>query len=168
MRRLKKKIYLGLCAATLGALTLVRYTSHPAGTVAAPPQAADTLTLSPDTTPMAQPAPAEPVPAETPTVAPEPAPKPAPRPSEAVFRPHPIRSVPSYERAFPDGQEVQYGAARRWGVSPVADRQEAERRKSELVYIGSDPFFDIDPHMRSSIPYLVPRASTLLHDIGRA
>ena len=29
MRRLKKKLYLGLCAATLGVLAVVRYTMQP-------------------------------------------------------------------------------------------------------------------------------------------
>lgn len=38
---------------------------------------------------------------------------------------------------------------------------------SELVYIGANPYFYVD-NLKSSIPYLVPRASTLLNDIGRA
>ena len=36
----------------------------------------------------------------------------------------------------------------------------------ELVYIGSNPYFYVD-RLRNSIPYLVPRASVLLQDIGR-
>ena len=51
-------------------------------------------------------------------------------------------------------------------MKPVADRAEAERRKKELVYIGSNPYFHVD-RLRNSIPYLVPRASVLLQDIGR-
>ena len=74
--------------------------------------------------------------------------------------------MPSYNAAFPDVQDVQIQAARRWGVRPVKNRRQAEERKSELVYVGCNPFFDIDPAMRSSIPYLVPRASTLLQTIG--
>jgi len=80
---------------------------------------------------------------------------------------HPIRSVHSYKDCFPDVQDVQIMAARKWGVKPVADRVEAERRKSELVYVGSNPYFAIDSRMKSSIPYLVPRASDLLQMIGR-
>ena len=46
------------------------------------------------------------------------------------------------------------------------DREEAENRKAELVYVGSNPYFYVD-RLRSSIPYLVPRAVVLLQDIGR-
>ena len=53
------------------------------------------------------------------------------------------------------------------GVKPVADRNEAEHRMAELVYVGSNPYYYVDP-LRSSIPYLVPKAAMLLQDIGRA
>ena len=79
---------------------------------------------------------------------------------------HTILSVPSYSEAFPDSNYVQMASAQQWGVSPVANRNDAEARKNELVYIGASPFYHIDP-MRQSIPYLVPRAAVLLHDIGR-
>lgn len=76
-----------------------------------------------------------------------------------------ILSVPGYSKTFPDLQEVQYASAQKWGVSPVANREEAERKKSELVYVASNPYFHVDP-LKSSVPYLVPRASNLLHEIG--
>ncbi len=78
-----------------------------------------------------------------------------------------IYSVSSFRREFPDLQDVHIVSARRWGVSPVEDREQAEHRKDELVYVGSNPFYDIDPRMNRSIPYLVPRASDLLQKIGR-
>ena len=71
-----------------------------------------------------------------------------------------------YARTFPDSNDVQLVAANRWGVSPVTNREEAERRKMELVYIGSNPYFFVD-RLHSSIPYLVPRASNLLQELGR-
>ena len=80
---------------------------------------------------------------------------------------HPVRSVHSYAACFPDLQDVQIVAAKQWGVSPVRDREEAEKRRNELVYVGASPFFCIDNNMRYSIPYLVPRASHLLSTIGR-
>ena len=80
---------------------------------------------------------------------------------------HRISSVPSYAEAFPDTNAVQLIAARRWGVSPVKNREDAEARKRELVYIASSPYYHVDP-LYSSIPYLVPRAAVLLQDIGRA
>ena len=79
---------------------------------------------------------------------------------------HPIRSVHSYQECFPDVQDVQIMAARRWGVRPVLNREQAEHRKSELVYVGSNPYYVMDRGMSHSIPYLVPRAALLLQDIG--
>ena len=80
---------------------------------------------------------------------------------------HRIRSVASYTEAFPDTNAVQLEAAHQWGVTPVKNREDAESRKRELVYIGSNPYYHVDP-LYSSIPYLVPRAAVLLQDIGRA
>lgn len=80
---------------------------------------------------------------------------------------HRIRGVHSYRDCFPDLQEVHFPAAFANGVRPVADRQEAEHRKRDLLYVGFNPYYTIDPAMRSSIPYLVPRASQLLQHIGR-
>ncbi len=84
-----------------------------------------------------------------------------------VFTPHSIRSVPNYSTSFPDVQDTQIVAARQWGVTPVANREEAELRMNELVFIGSSPYYVIDKGMNASIPYLVPRASLLLNDIAR-
>lgn len=80
---------------------------------------------------------------------------------------HRILSVASYKESFPDTNAVQLVAAQKWGVSPVQNREDAETRKRELVYIGSSPYYQVDP-LSSSIPYLVPRAAVLLQDIGQA
>lgn len=80
---------------------------------------------------------------------------------------HRINSVPGFSRTFPDNNDVQLIAASTHGVKPVVDRQDAEKRKKELVFVGASPYFHVDP-LRSSIPYLVPRAAILLNDIGRA
>lgn len=77
-----------------------------------------------------------------------------------------ILSVANYHDAFPDLQDVQIMAANKFGVKPVMNREEAERRKMELVYVGANPYFYVQPLQRS-IPYLVPRAAVLLQDIGR-
>lgn len=79
---------------------------------------------------------------------------------------HPVRGVKVYRDAFPDSNEVQLVAAQRHGVTVVADRDEAEQRKAELVYVAANPFYRVDL-LRNSIPYLVPRAAVLLNDIGR-
>ena len=78
-----------------------------------------------------------------------------------------IYSVPNFGDAFPDQNDVQLIAANRHGVKAVVDRRDAERRKSELVYVGSNPFYHVDK-LKSSIPYLVPRAAELLQSIGQS
>lgn len=77
-----------------------------------------------------------------------------------------IYSVPRFSTTFPDSNNVQLEAAKFYGVAAVNDRSDAESRKKELVYIGSNPYYHVD-RLRSSIPYLVPRAAVLLNDIGR-
>ena len=80
---------------------------------------------------------------------------------------HRIFSVPHFGNTFPDQQDVQILAANHHGVAPVQNREEAEHSKGKLVYVGSNPFFYVDK-LNNSIPYLVPKASVLLQDIGRA
>lgn len=80
---------------------------------------------------------------------------------------HRIFSVPHFGNTFPDQNDVQLIAANKFGVSPVQNRDEAEHSKGKLVYVGSNPYFYVDK-LNNSIPYLVPRASVLLQDIGKA
>lgn len=79
---------------------------------------------------------------------------------------NPILGVRSYKEVFPDSNDLQLSAATRIGVSPIANRAEAEAKKSELVFVGANPYFVVQK-LNNSIPYLVPRASLLLQDIGR-
>lgn len=76
-----------------------------------------------------------------------------------------IYSVPGYQKTFEDQQDVQITSASKYGIKPVQDRSEAMKKKSGLVYVGSNPYFYID-RLHSSIPYLVPCAAILLQDIG--
>lgn len=77
-----------------------------------------------------------------------------------------IFGVIDYDASFPDSQMVQLATAQKYGVKAVANRKDAESRKKELVYIGSNPYFDVK-RLSNSVPYLVPRATILLQDIGR-
>ena len=143
MRRLKKNIFYGLCGSVVAVLAIVRWTTP---SVINPSSECATEDI------VQEEAVEEPV-----------------RELE-VEKPrsrHRIRGVYSYEQCFPDLQEVQIVAARRWGVRPVKNRAEAEHRKQELVYVGANPFYCIDRGMTQSIPYLVPRASDLLQQIGK-
>ncbi len=76
-----------------------------------------------------------------------------------------VLGVGSYRECFPDSQGVQLEAAQRYGVTAVLDRADAERRKGELVYVGSNPYYDVRKLSRS-VPYLVPRAAVLLQEIA--
>ena len=78
-----------------------------------------------------------------------------------------IFSVPSFKNTFPDMNDVQMVAAKKNGVSPVKNREEAESRMKELVFVGTNPYLHVD-RLNNSIPYLVPQASALLQDIGSA
>ena len=78
-----------------------------------------------------------------------------------------IYSVPAFKTTFPDSNSVQMVAAKKYGVSLVKNRKEAEQRKKELVFVGANPYFHIDK-LNNSIPYLVPRASVLIQVIGKA
>ena len=168
MRRLKKKVYLGLAYTAIGVLAIVR---------CANPNVARTSTLNdkhstPDTinvetinsdavqsssVDLALRQPGLHVEHIMPTF----------KPPDGQPVKNRIYSVPSFRQTFPDLQDVQIEAARQWGVSPVENRQEAEARKDELVYVGSNPYYSMDSRMNHSIPYLVPRASDLLQKISR-
>lgn len=78
-----------------------------------------------------------------------------------------VLSVPSYAKAFADLNDVQLETATRIGVVSCANRDEAAHRVKELVYVGDSPYFEVKK-LSHSIPYLVPRAATLLNQIGRS
>ena len=86
---------------------------------------------------------------------------------QEVTEPHKIFSVPDFKNTFPDENDVQLIAADKNGVRPPKDRAEAEHRLSDLVYVGANPYFYVD-NLMQSIPYLVPKASMLLQDIGKS
>lgn len=158
MRRLKKRIYLALCGSIVGTLGVVRM-CHPSVMPTSP-----TSEEEPESESVAM----------ADTIAALPVVLPSNRTSSTICYPdgdsipwHKLGGVHSYQACFPDLQEVQILAAQQHGVTPVANREEAERRKNELVYVGADPYFCIDKNMTHSIPYLVPRAHDLLSDIGR-
>lgn len=156
MRRLKKNIFYGLCGGTVAVLVMVR-SFYPS---VAGPSALEKDAVAP--------VPSEADMADSLQVSEHKDMAPGDSSVQAVLpKPHPVRSVYSYDKCFPDVQDVQIQSAMRLGVTPVRDREQAEERKSELVYVGASPFYCIDKGMRSSIPYLVPRASNLLQTIGR-
>jgi len=154
MRRLKKNIFYGLCASTVAVLAAVK-TIHPEMAC----DASRSLEVEPMEESVADSVRTRGLNEDVTTATESVASKP--------MQYHPVRSVYSYDKCFPDVQDVQTTAARKFGVKPVRDREEAEQRKEDLVYVGANPFYCIDKGMRRSIPYLVPRASNMLQTIGR-
>ncbi len=168
MRRLKKKIFLGICGGTVAVLGLVRL-AFPE--VAQPKVEAETKHASlPDEARLNDQLGTPNLPSRHVSIPEQPKRAELPKlqqDSTGRTKWHPVRSVPSYAKCFPDVQDVQIVAARKWGVRPVRNRQEAEHRRKELVYVGANPLYCIDRGMSHSIPYLVPRAAQLLSTIGR-
>lgn len=78
-----------------------------------------------------------------------------------------VTSVRRFEESFPDLNDVQLATATRLGISGIQNRDEARKRMKDLVYIGDNPYYTVLP-LHHSIPYLVPRAATLLDEICRA
>ena len=164
MRRLKKNYYLGLFCCIVGILGLVRLANEGITTdeqCTTPPNMTDgeckeyTSHSSDSNSPE--------IPQDSPAKgSSHPLSQGKPR---RTF--HPIYSVPSFSGTFRDLQETHAESARQWGVKPVRNRIEAEKRKDELVFIGNNPFYKIDPGMSSSIPYLVPHAASVLETIAR-
>lgn len=89
-----------------------------------------------------------------------------PSPSKGHSKHHKIIGVPSWDKCFPDINDVQLVAARRNGVKPPADRTAAAElvRTNKLVNITNSPYYTVDD-LRHSMPYLVPKAQQLLNTI---
>ena len=80
-------------------------------------------------------------------------------------KPHNIRGVISYKRAFPDLNDTHLAVAQAIGINPLTNREEAEAMKEQLTHISNNDHYSVDS-LTHSIPYLVPRASNLLDTIG--
>ena len=80
---------------------------------------------------------------------------------------HPVRIWDvKFAKEFNDMNDVQLKVAQAIGIEPVADREDAEKRKSQLVKLEDTDTYVIDS-LTHSIPYLIPVAKALLDDIGR-
>ena len=66
-------------------------------------------------------------------------------------KPHNIRGVVSYKRSFPDLNDAHLEVAKKIGISPLADREEAEAMKEKLTHITDNEFYAVDS-LTHSIP----------------
>lgn len=70
-------------------------------------------------------------------------------------------------KVFNDSNYLQLRASKALGIRPVRCPSDAWHISRPLVKIVSNPDFYVD-NLTHSMPYLVPEAADLLHDIGRA
>lgn len=78
-----------------------------------------------------------------------------------------VIGVYSFDKCFPDINDVQLEAAKNNGITPVHTREEAQQlvRMNKLVNISNSPFYTVDD-LSHSMPYLVPKAQHLLNTIS--
>ncbi len=78
-----------------------------------------------------------------------------------------VRPIGSYSRTFNDKNDAHLAVARKIGIKPIASLKDAYNQKTPLlrIYTCNDFFIEKLTH---SLPYLVPQAARLLHDIGRS
>lgn len=70
-------------------------------------------------------------------------------------------------RTFNDSNYIHLQAAMALGIDPIEKVSQAWNTKRPVVHIASCRDFYVDS-LTHSLPYLVPEAATLLHDIGRS
>lgn len=79
--------------------------------------------------------------------------------------PRNIKGVVSYKRSFGDLNDLHLKAAKSLGIKPLADREEAEKMKEKLIHTRDNESYSVDS-LTHSIPFLIPRADTLLQTIA--
>ena len=85
--------------------------------------------------------------------------------SMKMNEPRNIKGVISYKRSFGDLNDTHMAAAKKIGIKPLKDREAAEKLGSKVMEIKNGDFYQVDS-LTHSIPFLVPKASTLLDSIG--
>lgn len=78
-----------------------------------------------------------------------------------------LRPIGHLRQLFNDSNHVQLEAARALGITPISSASDVWHLSRPLVPVASCEEFYVEP-LRHSYPYLVPEASLLLHDIGKA
>ena len=63
----------------------------------------------------------------------------------------------SYNRDFKDLNDVHLAEAKRIGIKPASNREEAEKVKKEMEEIETNEYYEVEK-LTHSIPYLIPSA----------
>lgn len=77
-----------------------------------------------------------------------------------------FRYFRNYQRTFNDMNDRHLKAARQWGIQPVRTDADFKREKGNLSEISSGRYYEVDK-LTHSVPFLVPRAKSLLETIGK-
>lgn len=79
----------------------------------------------------------------------------------------PVRSLGRLADVFNDSNHFQLAHAERMGIAPITDFRSLYHTRRPLVKVETNKDFRVD-ELTHSLPFLVPEAASLLHDIGRA
>lgn len=85
--------------------------------------------------------------------------------SMKMNEPRNIRGVVSYKRSFNDLNDTHLAAARAIGINPIDNREAAEMMTRSLELVATCETYRLDS-LTHSIPYLVPKAHTLLETLA--
>ena len=77
----------------------------------------------------------------------------------------PIRFNGSYNRDFNELNALHLQSAKALGITPVADRDAAEKMKKKLKEVKPNKYYEVED-LTHSIPFLVPEALGLLNEIS--
>lgn len=77
-----------------------------------------------------------------------------------------FRYFRNYQVTFNDLNDRHLQAAKQWGIRPILSDDDLENQKDRLEEISSCRLYEVD-ELTHSLPYLVPRANTLLETIAR-
>lgn len=87
-------------------------------------------------------------------------------PGKIDLKRRPSQQQNPYGEYFVDKNFKHLDAAQRFGIEPLASRQDVEKVKSRLVPIRSCKLYKVD-RLTHSVPYLTPAGGELLEMIGR-
>jgi len=79
----------------------------------------------------------------------------------------PLGLVNRFQRTFSALNAKHLVCAKKYGISPIANRKIAEKMKGDLEELTDTKYCHIQD-LKYSIPYLIPRADELLSDISKA
>ena len=85
--------------------------------------------------------------------------------SMKMNEPRNIRGVVSYKRSFGDLNDVHLAMAKKIGIKPIENREQADRSRGFLKEIKSCDYYAVDS-LTYSIPFLIPQAVALLDTLG--